>query len=106
MKFGPDIVGISAGFDAHHADPLLNLNYSLVAYYRLGRLLNKNFRNIFALLEGGYNLSYLYKCVANLHAGIEGNKMPCREEPTLSHQRVVREYRQRINKLEEFCFEQ
>ena len=60
-QFKPDVVAVSAGFDAHKDDPLLQLNLTANSYYKAGRLLSKNFKNIFACLEGGYNLGILHK---------------------------------------------
>ena len=54
--FEPDVVGVSAGFDAYEKDRLLNLNYSLDGYYQCGHKLSKNFDKVFAVLEGGYHL--------------------------------------------------
>lgn len=67
--FKPHAVLISAGFDAHAGDPLANINLSteffgwmtdraleIAGRYSGGRLLS--------LLEGGYNLDYLPRCVS------------------------------------------
>lgn len=56
-KFKPDVIGVSAGFDAYEKDTLLQLNYSKHAYYECAYRLKKNFRNtpIFGVLEGGYH---------------------------------------------------
>ncbi len=83
-QFKPDIVGISAGFDAHAQDFLLDLNVTLSTYYKIGLELRKQFDKIFAVLEGGYNVSVLPKCVANFIAGINRDKMPYHETPTVS----------------------
>ena len=77
--FKPDIVLISAGFDAHRNDPLAQICLSTEMYrwmtlrlmeiadqYAQGRLIS--------LLEGGYDLSALAQCVAahlQTLAGIE-----------------------------------
>jgi acetoin utilization deacetylase AcuC-like enzyme len=67
-NFRPDIVLISAGFDAHRDDPLANLRLTepdfawatmkladIVDTYAQGRLVS--------MLEGGYNLAALAKSV-------------------------------------------
>ena len=46
-QFKPDIVAVSAGFDGHHSDPLLQLNLTTNTYYKIGKLLSHNFNNIF-----------------------------------------------------------
>lgn len=69
-QFKPDAVLISAGFDAHHADPLAEVCLSTECFswmservievadqYAEGRLIS--------LLEGGYNLQALPLCVAS-----------------------------------------
>ncbi|MDP3766132.1 MAG: histone deacetylase family protein, partial [Nanoarchaeota archaeon] len=69
-QFKPDIVAVSAGFDGHHSDPLLQLNLTTNAYYAVGRLLSYNFNNIFACLEGGYNIEFLHKNILDFVNGI------------------------------------
>jgi acetoin utilization deacetylase AcuC-like enzyme len=67
-NFGPDIVLISAGFDAHKDDPLANLQLTepdfawatakiadIAAKHAGGRLVS--------MLEGGYNLAALARSV-------------------------------------------
>lgn len=63
-RFEPDFVLISAGFDAHIADPLAGLGVSAEGFGRLTRMVMKiaaEFCNgrIVSMLEGGYNLSGL-----------------------------------------------
>ena len=67
--FNPDIVGISAGFDGYEKDSLLNLNYTLDGYYQCANKLGSSFKNIFAVLEGGYHKD-IEKCVESTIAGI------------------------------------
>ncbi len=54
-EFNPDIVGVSAGFDGYYKDKILDLKYTLNSYNQCAKKLNKNFKNIFAVLEGGYH---------------------------------------------------
>ena len=54
-KFKPNVIGVSAGFDAYHKDKLLNLKLTLKAFYECGFRLRRNYNNIFAVLEGGYH---------------------------------------------------
>ncbi len=60
-QFNPEVVFVSAGYDAHFKDPLANLNLTNKAYYEISEKLSK-FRLIFSL-EGGYNLHALPLCV-------------------------------------------
>lgn len=98
-QFKPDIVAVSAGFDAHQYDPLLQLRLTLNTYYNVGHLLQSKFKNIFAVLEGGYNLEYLPKCVYNFIAGINNQPMAFLEKETISENDVVREYEKRTKSL-------
>jgi acetoin utilization deacetylase AcuC-like enzyme len=67
--FGPDLILISAGFDAHQADPLANLRLVeadfMWATERLADMANRHCRGrIVSLLEGGYDLTALARSVA------------------------------------------
>lgn len=68
-NFKPDFILISAGFDAHKADPLANIELSTSAYKwmteRIMEKANQHCDNrIISLLEGGYNLTALPLCIA------------------------------------------
>ncbi len=54
-KVDADIIGVSAGFDGFRKDRLLDLMYSYHAFYECGYRLRKNFKQVFAVLEGGYH---------------------------------------------------
>ena len=62
--FKPELLLVSAGFDAHHADPLAGLEVSTDGYRELARLINgwaiahARGRSVWAL-EGGYDLRAL-----------------------------------------------
>ena len=65
----PEILLISAGFDAHADDPLANLNVSTEAFAQLTRELRDVAEQvchgrILSVLEGGYNLTALADAVA------------------------------------------
>jgi acetoin utilization deacetylase AcuC-like enzyme len=67
--FGPDVLIISAGFDAHQADPLANLRLVeadfIWATERLADMAGKHCNGrIVSLLEGGYDLTALARSVA------------------------------------------
>ena len=68
-KFKPDIVIISAGFDAHTRDPLANLNLLEAdfswATQKLMEIADVNAKGrVVSLLEGGYDLQGLSRSVA------------------------------------------
>lgn len=96
-KFEPDIVAISAGFDSHKYDVLLQLNFSINSFYRIGKIISQTFPDVFATLEGGYNIDILPKAVYNFVAGINGEIQPFHEEETLSGLRVWEEYEANAN---------
>jgi acetoin utilization deacetylase AcuC-like enzyme len=81
-EFKPDVVALSAGFDAYRKDLLLDLNLSYNAFYKIGRIIKKNFSNYYATLEGGYNIDALGKCLFNFLDGINGKKQKHKEKST------------------------
>ena len=67
--FGPDILIVSAGFDAHQADPLANLRLVeadfLWATERIAAMAKRHCQGrIVSMLEGGYDLNALARSVA------------------------------------------
>lgn len=100
-QYKPDIVAVSAGFDGHKDDPLLQLNLTTNSYYEVGKLLSANFKNIFACLEGGYNVEVLPHCVSAFLLGINNQKMNLKfmESRTTSTANVQREFESRIKSL-------
>ena len=98
-RFDPDVVAVSAGFDAHKSDMLLQLNVSADSYYEVGKILQKNFENIFAVLEGGYNPEVLVKCVENFIAGINGDEKIHSETLTESDVKIFQDYENYCNHL-------
>ena len=72
-NFRPDIVLISAGFDAHRDDPLANLRLTepdfAWATQKIADIADRYARGrLVSLLEGGYNLAALAKSVG-VHVG-------------------------------------
>ena len=98
-QFSPDVVAVSAGFDAHIEDPLLQLNVSANTYYKIGQLLRQKSNNVFAVLEGGYNTNYLPKCLFNFVAGMNSEKVYFTEKETISADYVLKEYANRASLL-------
>lgn len=97
-QFNPDLVAVSAGFDAHQFDPMLQLNASANFYYKIGTLLGQKFKGrLFAALEGGYNPEELPLCVSNFVAGINGDPMPYEEVRTSSGLRVWETYEMHLH---------
>ena len=74
QNYQPQLLLVSAGFDAHHEDPLASLDLSELTYHWLGEQL-ASIANTYchsrmlSVLEGGYHLNALSK---SLNAYIEG----------------------------------
>lgn len=67
-QFAPQLILVSAGYDAHQNDPLAGMNLSVEGFSELVNLLNGLAREIcqgriFYLLEGGYDLTALSDAV-------------------------------------------
>ncbi|MDA3813804.1 MAG: histone deacetylase [Candidatus Cloacimonetes bacterium] len=91
-EFKPDIVGISVGFDSHQYDLLLDLRLTVNTFYKVGKLISENFKNVFATLEGGYNIKIFPLCLYNFLDGINNRQMQYRERYTDSLIQVHQEY--------------
>ncbi len=69
--YGPDLLMVSAGFDTHHGDPLMDFNVTVQGHWEMMHLLYEaarrfSGRGLAAVLEGGYNLASLPLSTANL----------------------------------------
>ena len=69
VGFEPGLLLVSAGFDAHVADPLADLELSVDAFCELARRASGLAPRVAAVLEGGYNLETLPDLVG---ASLEG----------------------------------
>ncbi len=70
--FAPELVLVSAGFDAHEEDPLGGLALSDGCFRELGARCAALAPRLAAVLEGGYNLATLPRLVNAAHAGFTG----------------------------------
>lgn len=76
-KFKPDMIIVSAGYDAHFLDPLASLQFTSSTFNSLCRNL-KQLANklcdgrLLLLLEGGYHLKALGDSVADSMLGLIG----------------------------------
>jgi len=68
-RFNPDLIAVSAGFDAHRDDPVGALMLSEEAYVKIGRMISEMKRETFAVLEGGYG-RFFPQCVRNFLYGL------------------------------------
>jgi acetoin utilization deacetylase AcuC-like enzyme len=67
-SFHPDLIIISAGFDAHKDDPLANINLTEESFAKFTRFVRESAEKIcggriLSVLEGGYNLTALARSV-------------------------------------------
>jgi len=86
-QYNPEILLVSAGYDAHKRDPLAWLNWTTASYTWMSALLDKFCRErdipMFAFLEGGYDFQALSESVKETIQGFIGEGVA--EEPDLSY---------------------
>lgn len=92
--FKPELILVSAGYDAHYSDPVGNMDVDSRTYWKFGETINRMINQMGAMgsvwvLEGGYNP---YALGPSIHASLEG--LSNKAKPELEDQ-VDRE----INKL-------
>ena len=73
-SFKPDLIMVSAGYDAHYADPVGNMDIDSRTFWRFGREIDKiinttNAKGSVWVLEGGYNP---FAIGPSIHASLEG----------------------------------
>jgi acetoin utilization deacetylase AcuC-like enzyme len=68
-RFAPELVLVSAGFDAHEDDPLAQMLVTAAGFQELARRCAALAPRVAAILEGGYNLATLPRLV---EAALEG----------------------------------
>ena len=76
-RFSPDIILVSAGFDAHWQDPLAGLQFRSTTFHELSKKAVSLAQSLCGgklvfLLEGGYHLDALGQSVASTFAGALG----------------------------------
>jgi acetoin utilization deacetylase AcuC-like enzyme len=77
--FGPDFVLVSAGFDAHGADPLGSMAVTEAGFGQMTRAIRRLadercHGRLVSVLEGGYDLDALGPCVAAHLAALKGDE--------------------------------
>ena len=70
--FEPELVIVSAGFDAHFEDPLAGMELTGAGFRDLARRCAGLAPRVAAVLEGGYNLKTLPGLVAEAIARLRG----------------------------------
>ncbi len=86
--FSPDLIIISAGFDAHYRDPLGNLNltendFAWITGKLIDVALSRCDGRIVSVLEGGYDLEGLADSAAAHVLTLMGRSMPLKTPPPL-----------------------
>ena len=69
QSFAPDLLLVSAGFDAHEQDPLAQMLVSDSGFRELAQRCSALAPRVAAVLEGGYNLATLPRLVAVAQEG-------------------------------------
>ncbi len=70
-RFAPDLVLVSAGFDAHEQDPLALMRVTEHGFRELAERSARLGPRVAAVLEGGYNVATLPRLVASALEGFE-----------------------------------
>lgn len=78
QAFNPQLLLVSAGFDAHHEDPLASLEFSEMTFQWLAEQLSAIAKEhcesrMLSILEGGYNISALTNSIQAYLKGINDN---------------------------------
>ena len=99
--FEPDLILVSAGYDAHRDDPLGGMNLDETGFGDLVRQLNSLAEElcrgrILYVLEGGYNLEALSRSVVST---IQESLKPTQETIEPSQVREYESYRERLVKV-------
>ncbi|MFW9954625.1 MAG: hypothetical protein ACFFD3_08735, partial [Candidatus Thorarchaeota archaeon] len=99
-SFNPDLIAVSAGYDAHFTDPLGDMNIDSRTYWFIASEIQKLSRSLdmmgsFWVLEGGYNPLALGPCIRATFDGLQGNPL-CELED--QEDRVIDENVVRSNK--------
>lgn len=87
--FAPDLIIMSAGFDAHYRDPLANLNFTEEDFaWATGKLIDVALKccdgRIVSVLEGGYDLEALARSVAAHMLVLMGSTQTLASAPQIS----------------------
>lgn len=85
-QFQPDVVGVSAGFDTYKNDRLLDFKITKKGFYECGFRLRRSFKNVFAVLEGGYHTE-LKECIESFVNGINVGSRPIKS--TFDHEMSI-----------------
>ena len=94
-QFKPEIIMVSAGYDAHYADLISDLNFTTITYYKLAsivRELAEKYCNgrVLIVLEGGYHLKYMPISIVNTLCGLLNEEEEHRENEFITSPSIER----------------
>ncbi len=96
-KFAPDVILVSAGYDAIKGDDLAGMNISPAAFRYLSAALTQLGKPVVCVLEGGYNVHLLAEGVAETIQGLQEPPLDLQDwlaqEPQAQHKTIVDEER-------------
>ncbi len=80
-SYKPDLIAVSAGYDAHYADPVGNMDVDSRTFWKLGKVIDYlvdklGIQGSFWALEGGYSLFALGPSIHGSLHGLEGKPKP------------------------------
>ena len=67
--FDPDLIGVSAGFDAYKRDPITSLDLDIESFGKIGNAIRSLGKPTFSVLEGGY-APQLKECIESYLKGV------------------------------------
>ncbi|PKA54533.1 Histone deacetylase 14 [Apostasia shenzhenica] len=108
QRFKPDIILVSAGYDAHMLDPLAGLQFTTATYYMLASSIKQlavelcGGRCVF-FLEGGYNLQSLSNSVADTFcAFLEEPSLASQfDDPAVLYEEPISKVKQAVQKVKQ-----
>jgi acetoin utilization deacetylase AcuC-like enzyme len=106
-EYSPDLIIISAGFDAHEADPLSAMQLTSAMYGDMAVLLREAALQecegrLILVLEGGYDISALSNANSDTLKALCGDWQPGESERPGSHSPAVRLVERLYSKLSEY----
>ncbi|KAL5555441.1 hypothetical protein UlMin_037677 [Ulmus minor] len=106
QRFKPDIILVSAGYDAHVLDPLANLQFTTGTYYMLASNIQQLAKDLCGgrcvfFLEGGYNLKSLSHSVADSFRAFLGEPSLASkfDNPAILYEEPLTKVKQAIQKV-------
>lgn len=106
QRFKPDIILVSAGYDAHVLDPLAGLQFTTGTFYMLASSIKELARELCGgrcvfFLEGGYNLQSLSSSVADtFRAFLDEPSLAAQfDDPAVLYEEPTRRIKEAIDKV-------